>query len=240
VTLKALVRRPFRALGLDVVRAPAPTLGGHLTALFESMRIDCVLDAGAHFGEYGAFLREHGYRGAIVSFEPIAANLAQLRGRAAGDPRWTVLGCALGSADERREINVAASTDLSSFLEPNDYVAQRFRRESVVLRKECVDVRRLDSVIDDIPASRGPRIFLKMDTQGFDLEILRGAAGCLERVAALQSEMTVTPLYAGMPEYLEALAFCGALGFRPTGFFPVNRTAELCIIDFDCVLRRVA
>jgi hypothetical protein len=67
-------------MGYDVVRYPDPTgsIGPHLLALLERTRVDCVLDVGAHWGAYGMLLRKAGYRGDIVSFEPVSSSASEL------------------------------------------------------------------------------------------------------------------------------------------------------------------
>ena len=70
--VRSLVQRALRSCGYEVTRSlPGAHLGRYLMALFEHQAIDCVLDVGAHWGEYGEFLRRQGYRGRIVSFEPV-------------------------------------------------------------------------------------------------------------------------------------------------------------------------
>ncbi|HSC47142.1 MAG TPA: FkbM family methyltransferase, partial [Gammaproteobacteria bacterium] len=58
------------------IRKDQPSLGSHLCQLFAKLDIDCVLDVGANQGQYGAMLRKAGYRGRIVSFEPVAKTYA--------------------------------------------------------------------------------------------------------------------------------------------------------------------
>ena len=232
-----LIKRSMRAMGYDVVRLPGPeTLGAHLIKLFRLLGIDCVLDVGAHHGEYGQLLLNHGYGGEIISFEPISQNLSVVRERASNYSRWTVHGHALGAIDGELAINITSGTDLSSFLRPNNYIAERLPRLSFVCRSENVPIRRLDSIFNAIAANKC--VFLKMDTQGFDLEVIAGASGCLQHIAGLQSEMSAIPMYEGMPDYLESLSTLSALGFRPSAVFPVSRTAKLCLEEFDCVMLR--
>src|SRR6266508_3081790 len=95
------VRRLVRSLGFDIVRYPNPTgsIGPHLLRLFQVARIDCVLDVGGHWGEYGTLLRESGYAGDIVSFEPVPVSATKLKELSASDQRWSVRCVALGSND---------------------------------------------------------------------------------------------------------------------------------------------
>jgi hypothetical protein len=98
---------------------------------------------------------------------------------------------------------------------------------------------RLDEIFDDlVEGVSQPRVYLKLDTQGWDVEVFAGAAGCLDRVVAMQSELSVQPLYEGMPSYQEALEVYSAAGFEVSGMFPLVRDAALRLIEFDCVLVR--
>jgi FkbM family methyltransferase len=215
-------------------------LAEHLKALFGALGVDCVLDVGANRGQYRDFLRAQiGYRGPIVSFEPISENVRVLTHRAAGDERWTIIATALGREDCTAEINVTAATVLSSFLRPKKTPLPELADLSRVERTEMVQVKRLDSIFQDVPAAHAAKnIFLKIDTQGYELDILEGARDSLKWTRGLQSEVSVIPLYHGIRDYLECIAYMQNLGFCITGMFPVNRDSLLRVIDFDCVMRR--
>lgn len=235
------LRRFVRALGWDVVRYPNPTgsLGPHLLILFEQARTDCVLDVGAHWGEYGAMLRESGYGGEIVSFEPVAASAARLQERCSGDPRWSAKQVALGSTDGTTEIHVSHDSDLSSFHVISSYGRELFPDATVIDTTETVEVRRLDTILGEcVEQFRTRRFFLKMDTQGWDLEVLSGARGCLDLIFGLQSEISVRSIYDGMPSYTESLTRLQDAGFAVTGIFPVQRDNQLRVVEFDCVMTR--
>ena len=89
---------------------------------------------------------------------------------------------------------------------------------------------------------RERRIFLKMDTQGFDLEVFAGASQSLGRIRCLLSELSMTPVYDGMPHYLTSLVAFEEKGFVMSGLYPVNRNKDLSFIEVDCMLvnRRAA
>lgn len=239
--LKRFVKGCARSLGYDIVRFPPDdeTLGDHLMALFAALEIDCVLDVGGHEGSYGRLLRESGYSGGIVSFEPVTANLAVLRTQSGADPHWHVSPIALGIADEMRTMNVTRETSLSSFLKPSAYGRGQFKDASIVEQTERVAVRPLDDVYDqELGRAGGSRVFLKIDAQGWELEILRGAGGSLGRVLALQTAIELQRLNDGTPELCEVFGAIGKLGFEATGVFPVRRDANMRVVSFDCVFRR--
>jgi len=216
-------------------------LGRHLVFLFARLAVNCVLDVGANAGQYATALRGAGYGGHIVSFEPIPELYAALREAARSDPRWTVHPFALGRADGVVPIRITQNTVFSSFLPLSAYAAEQFGPEVEVARVEQVQVRRLDSVLDEVIAHvPEPRLFLKIDTQGHDLEVFAGLGPAVEKLAGLQSELSLAPLYEGMPAMSEALRAYHAHGFAIAGFFPVvTDPATLRLIELDCVMVRL-
>jgi FkbM family methyltransferase len=216
-------------------------LAEHLKSLFTMLEVDCVLDVGANRGQYRDFLRSHiGYTGAIVSFEPVAENVRVLNARAASDERWTIMALALGGKDRSADINVTAATEFSSFLRPAKAALSEIADLSTIRGAESVQVRRLDSIFENAIAShRAESVFLKMDTQGSDIDVLEGAKRSLEWIRGLQSEVSVIPLYDDIPNYLQSIAYMQDLGFHVTGMFPVNRDRLLRVVEFDCVMRRL-
>ena len=79
----------------------------------------------------------------------------------------------------------------------------------------AVETKPPDALFDEVIAGvNSPRLFLKMDTQGYDLEVVRGALGSLPRVLGLLSEIAAEPAYEGMPLYLELLEVYELPGFR--------------------------
>src|SRR5204863_2391336 len=192
--------------------------------LFHLLEIDCVLDVGANVGQYRTFLRDEvRYSGAIVSFEPIPEHIEVLKRVAQSDSNSFVEGCALGPAPGRRFFNVMAETQLSSFLDPSEEEVTLLHNESKILKRIEVEIKTLDQVIDGVRTSLGANnLYLKLDTQGFDLEVLRGANATLECIKALQFEASVRKLYEDSPRFEEVLKFCEKRGFLMSGIFPNN------------------
>jgi FkbM family methyltransferase len=215
----------------------------HLAQLFTLLGIDCVLDVGANIGQYHEFLRLHmDYGGDVVSFEPVQEMYDVIARASAADPKWSVHKFALGESDRGASINVLAERTLTSLLPRNEQSLrsmgyEKYVRETELDRTETVEVRRLDGLIESIvPAGR--RVFLKSDTQGYDMQVIRGAGGCLDRLLAIQVELPVREVYQGAGNYLEALAELTGMGFDPTGFFPVQRDRTLRIVNVDAVMVR--
>ena len=239
--LQYRTRNALRRLGVELVRAgqaDASLLGVHLDRLFRDRRIDVVLDVGAKAGEYGAWLRGNGYAGRIVSFEPVSTSFAELAERAHLDDAWDVHQLALGSASATAEIAVARLPQLSSFRTRNAFSQAGFADAMDVQRVEQVPVRRLDALWDDVVPAGAAAVYLKVDTQGWDLEVLAGLGARAAEVVALQTEMAVQPIYEGSPTLRESLDAVTALGFTPSGMFPVTLDAALALVELDCVAVR--
>ena len=202
-------------------------------ALLSRIGINCVIDVGAHFGEYGSQLRRTGYTGAIVSFEPVSASFARLQRRTAGDPHWSAHRVALGSAPGMSTIHVSRQSGFSSFMRVNDFSTE-YMPESATTGEEQVQVQRLDALFDELCGHLpNPRVLLKTDTQGWDMQVIEGARGCLRHVVALQAELSVRPIYEGQLNWLEALTQLEREGFTPVHLATVTRHTSLEVVEFD-------
>ncbi len=238
--LRQALKDGSRRLALRAVRMGLPLPGRPLQALAEHVglrdvirreRIDVVLDVGANTGQFAQGLRQAGYSGRILSFEPVRRDFEAATRRMRGDPLWTGLRLALGEADGTAAINVVPSlTVMNSLLAP--ITASR------PIESEPVEIRRLDTVLPEcLPDFAARRILLKMDTQGYDLRCFAGAQGCLASIQALYSELSVLPLYAGSPHYLESLSRYEAAGFALIDLSVVSRRGD-AIQEMNCLMRR--
>jgi FkbM family methyltransferase len=210
----------------------------HLAGVLELYRVNCVLDVGANRGQFARRLRAYGYRGRIVSFEPVPATFAVLAARAARDGRWSAHPFALGDADGTTTIRVVPGT-MSSVLAPTAFGAQRYGQFADATEQE-VPLRRLDGLLDEALAGLAePRPFLKLDTQGYDLQAFAGLGERTRELVGLQAELALMEIYAGMPRLPEALATYEAAGLEVSGLFPVSRQAATArMVELDCVMVR--
>ena len=195
--------------------------------------ITLVLDVGANVGQYAQRLRRAGYDGRIVSFEPLSAAHAQLQRAAAGDARWIVAPrLALGDCDVPLIVNVSAESDMSSALDFSTEMA-RLLDSSAYVGKEVVSQARLDAVLPRY-AGAEDRILLKIDTQGYERQVLDGADGVWHQFTAVQLELSIVPVYHGAPGYLEMIAYMADRDLQPALFIPGyfnKRTARLIEMD---------
>ncbi|WP_183407619.1 FkbM family methyltransferase [Nocardioides marmoriginsengisoli] len=209
LTMKALEFMYRR--GYEVRRHPAVRRARMLAA----HEVDLVIDVGAAVGGYGSQLRKFGYAGDIVSFEPLDTAYAELSAVTGSDARWSTRQAALGSAAGEAQINIASNSDSSSLLPMGS--AHTDAEPSVgIIGSQTVRVERLDDVIDEF-ARPESRIFLKIDAQGFEREVLAGAAKTLERCRGLQLELSFISLYEGGMLVNEAISLAYDAGFSMVG-----------------------
>lgn len=235
-TLKRVIKKSFHALGLDISRARAP-----LPSPLQHHGIDPVLDVGANIGQFASLTREAGYRGRIVSFEPLPDAYSQLSAKASTDPLWTVHPrCAVGAAPGSTTINIAKNSYSSSIL-PMLEAHSNAAPESIYIGQIDTDVVTLDSIIDSY-RHEGNRIFLKIDTQGFEAEVLKGARNSLPGITAVQLELSIVPLYDGQELYPYFFDFFASHGFTLWSIIPGfanQKTGQHLQFDAVFVNRRV-
>ena len=196
-------------------------------------RCDWVLDVGANTGQYRATLRRHGYTGDILSFEPLSEAHAALVRKATDDPRWEIYPrCALGRTEGETSIHIAGNSVSSSLLPMLELHADA-APDSVYVGSEMTRVQTLDAALAG-RAMAQQRLYLKIDTQGFEAEVLAGAPKTLGAVQALELEVSLRPLYAGQPTWQDLSDMLRDAGFVLTevhNAFSDPRSGELLQMD---------
>lgn len=204
--------------------------------VFKTQEVDMVLDVGANLGQFAKSLRQDGYTGIIHSFEPVKDTFRQLAEASKDDDKWFVHNFALGEAQGSATINVMNSSAFASVLKPNDFGTKQFEHRNNVNYEEEIKIETVDNFLASLD-TKGKNIFLKMDTQGLDLKVFAGAKASLAEVVGLVSELSIVPIYEGMPSYLESLKVYSDSGFALTALYPVSRVKEdLTLIEIDCVM----
>lgn len=207
----------------------------HLDKLINLYNIDLVLDVGANIGQFGSELREAGYKGKIISFEPTKECYEKLLERSSDDPLWECENIALSTESEIKKINTFRSTVFSSFLEVSDYASSNFSEHLNETKEEEVTSVRFESWLETQNIDFGST-FLKLDTQGFDLNVLEGAGVYKGDFRGISVELSFKSLYKAAPGYLEVLTHLDRMGYKVTGLYPITRDEEsLELIEADCV-----
>ncbi len=196
-------------------------------------RIDLLFDVGANAGQYAMRARHLGFTGRIVSFEPLPEAHARLVHNARADAKWIVHErVALGAAPGDARINVSANSVSSSILPMLDAHAAAAPRSAYV-GTATTPVQPLDALYDRYRGA-GERAFLKVDTQGFESEVLKGAERSLATLVGVEIELSLVPLYEGQDLYRHFLDFFEGRGFALWDVAPVfrdGRSGRLLQVD---------
>ena len=124
--LRSFVKRTFRSFGLDLTSYnPQRSPDARFMTMLAVHRVNLILDIGANVGQFALEMRQMGYRGRIVSFEPLTKAWSQLKEASAGDPLWEIAPrAALGAEEKEIEFNISANLVSSSVLPILDTLAQ--------------------------------------------------------------------------------------------------------------------
>lgn len=230
--MKRLIKKAFRFFGYDIQKGAA----ANALDFLKVRQVDIVIDVGANIGQFGLYLRRWGYKEHIVSFEPIKSTCEVLKTAASRDGHWEVHNYALGARPGRMMLNVSENTIFSSFLELSD-AAQRSYPETAVRRREEVEVVKLDDVVASF---RGRNVFLKIDTQGFERQVLEGATKTMESLQGVQLELPVVHLYRDTWRIEEAIDYMRKAGFVIAQLRPLAYHSEdpVSLLVIDCIFRR--
>ncbi|MGO9545637.1 MAG: FkbM family methyltransferase [Rhodomicrobium sp.] len=228
--MKTLVRRAVRKLGYDI----SPAMPG-LVDFLQHRGVSTVIDAGANEGQFGLWLRRRTYAGRIISFEPLSKPFKILQAHAAKDTNWQVHQLALGAEPGHAAINVSDYSLFSSLKEITS-AATKFDPRAAAVSREQITVCRLDDLcLEDIAGS-----FLKIDTQGFEKDILAGAAKSLSSFCGIQLELPVVHFYKDSWRIGEAMEFMRDKGFVLSQIQPVNFSNQdpVSLVEVDALFRR--
>ncbi len=220
---KNIARMALRKLGLVVHRyvPPAPSKEDQqLISSLQKFEIDLVLDIGANRGQFASEIRRWGYVGRIVSFEPLSQAHGELLQASAEDPMWDAYPrCALGNHNGEVEINIAGNSESSSIL-PMLESHRSAAPESAYQEKETVPIKTLDAVVGQY-LKDARAAFLKIDTQGFEWQVLDGARDTLPHVKGILVELSLVQLYEGQRLWREVIDRLETAGFTLWAFKPV-------------------
>jgi FkbM family methyltransferase len=205
---------------------------------FDRFGIDLVFDVGANTGQFAQQIRAAGFLGRIVSFEPLSDAHQKLRQTSSRDALWSVHErCALGDSDGSTVIHIAGNSVSSSLMTMSRTHAEA-APGSAYVGQETVPVWRLDSVARPYLASAS-RPFLKIDTQGFEWQVLAGARDTLPELEGVLCELSLVELYEGQHLWREMIDRFEGAGFTLWGLQPAFMDRHGRNLQVDAIFFRV-
>lgn len=236
--MKELIKRCFNAIGVEVHKYNFHHNDQLLIAKCISLlNVDLVFDIGANRGQYARRLLRSGYRNKLISFEPIAKAFQALKHNANKFNNWEAYHLGVGSQSGNLAINVSENVYSSSVLEVTE-TSIGAAPDSKIMREERISMTTLNEFFKSHQIN-SQKIYLKLDVQGFELEVLKGASEVLSQVIAIQVELSTTPLYKGSPLYLDVITYLKNLNFDLFSVLPEFRNPNSGrLLQFDGIFVR--
>lgn len=219
--LKDEVKKVINNLGFELRRY---TIQGseycRLKHFFTYHKVDLVLDVGANIGQYAKSIRQLGYSGKIVSIEPLSTAYSQLQAVSSNDSLWEIAPrCAIGNEEGEIAINIAANSMSSSALNMLDSHVNA-APQSMYCGLEKVKLSRLDSLARRYVMQDTKSVFLKIDVQGLEKQVIEGATQILPLVKGIQIELSLVPLYQDELTFTDMLKFMEGIGYELHAVIP--------------------
>lgn len=202
-------------------------------SMLRTHNVNLIFDVGANAGQFGVLLRKIGFDGKIISFEPLSDAREILLNISKNDPLWQIaLQTAIGEENGEIEIQIAGNSQSSSVLDMLD-THVRAAPDSKYIGKEKVALRTLDSIAPDYMDSNSIA-FIKIDTQGYETQVMNGAKKLMSQIVGLQVEISLVPLYKGQclfDEMLKKLKNDGFELWSISTVFSDPNTGQLLQVD---------
>jgi FkbM family methyltransferase len=194
--------------------------------LLNAYSITTIFDVGANIGQFGIKMRKKiDYKGKIISFEPMSHEFSQLYERAKEDPLWEAANFALGKESGKSEIKISGNSVSSSLLDMLPSVIEACSEKARYVGREEISVKTLDSIFNDY-YTPGENVFLKIDTQGYEHVVLKGALNSLPNILGIQLELSLIQFYEGGRLFSDMIGFMDTLGYKMMSIQPVLEDPE--------------
>lgn len=236
-----LIKKILRQTGLEITRyRPSRRAISQFHNSVLTAKCEVVADVGANKGQFAEELRKDGYIGKIISFEPLSEEHDELLVRAKKDERWIIAPrCAIGSTNGSIDINIAENRSSSSLLIPSESL-EREIPISAVQSTIPVPVRKLDSILPECLGHKEMvNLALKVDTQGYEMEVFKGGKVTMNNVSVLMLEMRTTLLYEGESSFRDLLNFLSDCGLSMKTLQPTIYSKDGHLLEMDVVFERI-
>jgi FkbM family methyltransferase len=235
--MKKLIKKVLKSIGYQIKQyEDFPGL-----KIITHFDINKLLDVGANVGQYSLNMRRIGFNKKIISFEPLKIAYERLKEVASNDKNWVVNNYALGNENVKSMINVSGNSVSSSIL---NMLPEHIKRapDSKYVDKENIEIKKLDSIFQNL-FEDGDNILLKIDTQGYEKNVILGAENILSKIRIIQLEMSLVPLYENEILFIEMINFLDSKGFELVSLengFADTKTGKLLQLDGTFVNKEIS
>ena len=204
MSIKKNLKFLIRKIGFDVERyGISASSDFRLNHYLRLKKIDNVLDVGANIGQYAHKLRKIGYKGFIMSFEPLTEAFQILQKCSQKDRYWKVYNFGLGDIETSEKINISKNSFSSSILDMEQEHLNADLNSKYISSEEII-VKRADN-LEGQNLESFKNIFLKIDTQGYEDRILNGIDKIQSKIKGIEVEMSFYPMYKNQMNFEDLL-----------------------------------
>ena len=232
-------RNPIARAAHDYLRRIASNSDSPFFSIVRNLKdlnISNVIAVGANVGQFGLDIRRHGFEGQIISFEPVNEIFELLEKTARRNQPWKAIKLGLGASESERTINISSNEGLSSsILEMETLHLENFPNSTTVARQN-VSISTIDQVLMAL-AIRPQEIMLKLDVQGFESEVLKGASQSLSKIPLCYLEVSISPLYKGEVTFLPILIELSKSGHEVIDVFRGVKAKNGKLLQLDILTR---
>jgi FkbM family methyltransferase len=227
--IKAAARYLLDLAGIEVARTST------FSNFINTRDIDLVVDVGANLGQFAQKTRVAGYKGEILSIEPSSKVYEALSAAKIKKP-WTHKRCAVGATTGKAVLNIPINHTLSSIRQTSEISSRLLGSDTSIVSTEVVQIETLDNILENYTSQS---IFLKIDTQGYEREVLLGGIKTLQRCVGVLLELPIEHLYKDVWSFGEALSYMDSIDFVPAQIKTVGMMAtdQAAAIEVDCIFR---
>lgn len=198
----------------EITETPFKSISRNL----ENSQIKSVIDVGANVGQFGLDIRRHGFEGLIVSYEPVQETFESLSKTIRKYQPWKAFQLGLGASESERTINVSGNSGLSSSILRMGSLHLKNFPDSGTVAKQNISISTIDKQLEDLEL-KAHEIMLKLDVQGYESEVLKGASLSLSRIPLCYLEVSLIPLYEGEDSFLPILSQLSKFGHEVIDVF---------------------
>lgn len=219
---KRIVKHSLKKLGYVTYKSNC--LHNQNLALVKTLNhlsINTIVDIGANIGQFASSVYKEGFKGKIVSFEPlqnahnilIKNSLNFIKRNPQSQINWTVApAMALGESEGVSQINVSTRSSCSSITTMLDLHKEALPNAKF-LNKEQITIKTLDSIWDQYITDKD-KVLVKIDVQGYEYQVLQGSNRSLSKSKAVLIEVSISPLFEGQKTWDEILIYLESKGFK--------------------------
>jgi FkbM family methyltransferase len=237
MNLKALVRGGFNRLGFDIT--PFHSSSERTLLGITELNIDAVIDVGANEGQFARMIAGVFPDADIFCFEPLEEPYRKLSHWACSqNSRVRCFKVALGDQEGDVEMHLHKHHTPSSSLLSTTEVCGRLYPQTRAQDMERVRLTTLDQAMANLGGEPPSGALLKLDVQGFEDRVLRGASRVLHQCIAVLLEVNIVRLYDEQADFLTLVQLLSEAGFSYAGNLRQRYNESGRVIYADTVFMR--